>query len=102
MCAGPEIFSGLQMLGTAVGAISGVKTLLSGAPSQPAAVVREAPVQQQENTDTQAAQEAEAQKLAARQRARANSLLSRAGGAGDLSTADTTSGRAMAKVNLGD
>ena len=48
--------------------------------------------------DTKAAQEAQGAKIASQRRARANSLLSSYGGAGDLTEPDTTRGQAKAKL----
>jgi hypothetical protein len=85
MCFGADI------IGTVLGPI-----LNTGGGGEPQ-VVRAGP--DQATIDTKAAQEAQAAKLAKQQRARANSLLSSYGGAGDLTEPDTT--RGQAKPTLG-
>jgi len=75
-----------------------VNAAVSGGPELPE-VLRQEPLKDQTAIDTKAAQEAQATKLAKQQRARANSLLSSYGGAGDLTEPDTT--RGQAKPTLG-
>lgn len=69
-------------------------------PQQPD-VVREDPAAQQAKLESDAAQDAQFKTLEQRRRARANSLLSRAGGAGDQSPADVLTPMVTGKPNLG-
>lgn len=99
MCAGPEVLAAAQVFGAVTGGLTALKSLTASGPSSAAPeVVRTNPVADDTAAQTKSAQDAEAQKLATRQRARQNSLLSQAGGAGDLSTADTTRGAAKAAL----
>lgn len=91
----------LQAAGSLIGAATGLKSLLSGSAKAPD-VVSSNPQADQQATEAKAAQDAAQQTAALKQRQRANSLLSRAGGAGDLSPAETSRASASAKVNLGD
>lgn len=64
-------------------------------------VVREDPAAQQTKIESDAAQAAQAKTLDQRRRARANSLLSKAGGLGDPSTATVATPSVTGKPNLG-
>lgn len=64
-------------------------------------VVREDPVAQQAKLESDAAQSSQAQTLALRKRARANSLLSAAGGLGDTTPANVSTPQVAGKPDLG-
>lgn len=64
-------------------------------------VVREDPAAQQAKIESDAAQAAQGKTLEQRRRARANSLLSRAGGLGDPTTASVATPTVTGKPNLG-
>jgi hypothetical protein len=92
MCTGLEIAA---LVGAAATTATTVNSFMNK-PEQPAVVQ---PGPDQATIDTQAAQEAQGAKLAQQRRARANSLLSSYGGAGDMNATDTT--RGQAKPTLG-
>ena len=104
MCTGAEIMFALQAAGAAATVVSTVSALSqkkSGAAAAPE-VVRTDPVADDEAARTAAEQKAQAQKIDAKRKFRANSLLSQAGAAGDMSLADTSGGAAKPKLALGD
>lgn len=96
MCKPADVISPLT-LGVS-GAV--LKTIMPGAPDQPQ-VVREDPAAQQAKIESDAAQAAQANTLEQRKRLRANSLLSRAGGVGDPSSAELSTPQVYGKPNLG-
>jgi len=102
MCTGIEVAA---LIGAGASAVSAISAMSKSGPSQATVsapeVVQQNPVADQETIDTQAAQEAQATKLEARRRARANSLLSAYGGAGDTGAVPTTAGVATGKTSLG-
>lgn len=100
MCTGAEIFTVAQVFGAVAGGAAAIKALTTKPPTAPE-IVRTDPAADELAAKTAAAQEGQAATSAARLRARQNSLLSQAGAAGDLSTADTAGGRATPKSTLG-
>lgn len=94
MCTGLEIFTAL---GAAASAASGIKALTTKTPQ----AVQQSPVADAASADAKALSEANARTLAQRRAARANSLLSAAGAAGDTSDPLTSAASALGKGALG-
>lgn len=92
MCTGMEI---VALIGTAASVASSTG-LIGGTKPTPQAV--QTPV---DDTEVKASQDAAAKKLAQRRAARANSLLSSAGAAGDTSDPLSASAGAYGKTSLG-
>lgn len=82
-----------------VGALGAVKQLTTKAPKPD--VAQQSPVADASAAETAAAQEAATRKLQQRRAARANSLLSAAGAAGDPSDPLNAVGVAVGKTSLG-
>jgi len=98
MCTGAEFLGFFQMAGAALGAVSSLKSMTG---SKSPEIVQAAPVADAAAATDKAAQEAQQKKLAMRRAARANSLLSEAGGMGDGSDPLTQSATAGGKLSLG-
>lgn len=101
MCLGPEVMTAFQAFGAAASGLSALKTLTGSKASAAPEIVRTDPVADETAAKTQAAQDAQAYQIEQKKRLRNNSLLSQAGAAGDLSTADTAGGQAAPKLQLG-
>lgn len=101
MCTGAEFLIGVQAAAAAYGGYAAYSATKREAPNlgEVAPIVKTDPVQDDTEAQTKAAQDAQLQKLVARERSRANSLLSQAGGAGDPTGAPL--GRAEGKPTFG-
>lgn len=98
MCTGVEIAGVIAAAASAYGSYASYSAAQKVTPKLPD-VVRTDPVVDDTNAQTKSAQDAQLQKLVARERARSNSLLSLAGGAGDPTGAPL--GRAEGKPTFG-
>lgn len=104
MCTGLEVAA---LIGAGASAVSAVSAMSKSGGSgggtgySAAPVVEQKPVADQDALDSAAAQDAQAATLAARRRARSNSLLSAYGGTGDPGTIETSAGAASGKTTLG-
>lgn len=96
MCTGIEI---VGLIGTAVSVAS--STGLLGGKKQAPQVIQQTPLADTTAAETTAAQLAQDKKLQQRRAARANSLLSAAGAAGDTTDPLTAAGSAIGKLALG-
>jgi hypothetical protein len=96
MCTGTEIMMGASLL-------FGAYATYSASHQQAAPqVVQQNPVADDTAAQAKAAQDAAFEKLQLRERARHNSLLSAAGGAGDQSTANLGKPAATGKTTTGE
>lgn len=99
MCTGAEALGMMSLAVTAAGTYASYDAA-QRAPKPP--VVQQDPVADADAAKTQAAQEAEMLKLDARRKARANSLLSQAGGAGDQGMPELGKPVAAGKTTFGE
>lgn len=104
MCTGAEVMMGASLLVGAYSTYSQVQASRQQAPGGSSApqVVTQDPVADDTAAQTKAAQDAAFEKLQLRERARHNSLLSAAGGAGDTSGAELGRPTAAGKTALGE
>lgn len=99
MCTGAEALAAASLAVTAAGTYASYDAAQRAPKPQ---VVNQDPLADENAAKTQAAQESEMLKLEARRKARANSLLSQAGGAGDQGMPELGKPVAVGKTTFGE